>query len=381
MAERHGNWKDWLLCLAAIVYMQTPSFHNSRWYKRHPEAPRPDTTALPRKKKPVGEISKTGWLAFFENPLFLLPVGIFGGLLGLTWYTPLSLLSIICVLLAMHRAQVLVGLRLRTKALCYLVATLSMATLLYFTSLQVQVHSKQFIQQIADAVAEKGNHSKATPIATTSDVNNFHVTIDHFRPDWDKPYNPRTLFMAYYLLNGAPTLSPIDAWIHAKVSNLEQVPQIIESWSLETGPTESGPWKRLNLIPSGKHIDLYLVGSLKGEGCCMPVALDDLDDALTKPIPEKGKADASGWAFIECEGQPPCLYPYARFVIQDQSGMPYYQVIHFPDEIFRDRPISRSSTARKINMDNIPLMRPFPFDGYRSEPNGHGPTQIFRAEK
>jgi len=45
----------------------------------------------------------------------------------------------------------------------------------------------------------------------------IRIVIEYLRTDWGKPYNPRTLFMAYYLLNGTPSLSPVDLLAEIKL--------------------------------------------------------------------------------------------------------------------------------------------------------------------
>jgi hypothetical protein len=64
MAEQsYGDSKDWLLCLAAIAFMQTPSFHNNSWYNRHPEAARPSAKTQPSEsKKRFGWRGACDWL-------------------------------------------------------------------------------------------------------------------------------------------------------------------------------------------------------------------------------------------------------------------------------------------------------------------------------
>ena len=74
MAEQsYGTWLDWLLCLAAIIFMQTPSWHRSRYWKRHPERkalPQPAMTATPP--------SQTDPKQAYVVPMFVLIATIVG---------------------------------------------------------------------------------------------------------------------------------------------------------------------------------------------------------------------------------------------------------------------------------------------------------------
>ena len=71
--------------------------------KMLPNAETLEARAIPR--KPLGQ----RLLEFVEQPLFTLPVGIVGGIVGLLFYTPMLALCGLCVLLAFHRAKVVSG--------------------------------------------------------------------------------------------------------------------------------------------------------------------------------------------------------------------------------------------------------------------------------
>ena len=49
------------------------------------------------------------FLEFIEHPLFTLPVGTVGGIVGILWYSPVLAVCGACVLLAFHRAGVVAG--------------------------------------------------------------------------------------------------------------------------------------------------------------------------------------------------------------------------------------------------------------------------------
>jgi len=63
-------------------------------------------------------------LAFIEQPLFTLPIGILGGLVGLFLYSPVLTVCGVCVILAFHRAGVVSGLPFwKVQLLSYVVLT------------------------------------------------------------------------------------------------------------------------------------------------------------------------------------------------------------------------------------------------------------------
>jgi hypothetical protein len=86
----------------------TPSWHSRKYYHRHTEATAPLPAEPPlahMPKKPVHQ----RLLDFVEQPLFTLPIGIIGGLVGVFFYAPVLTVCGLCVFLAFHRAKVVAG--------------------------------------------------------------------------------------------------------------------------------------------------------------------------------------------------------------------------------------------------------------------------------
>ena len=94
--------------------------------KMPPSAEILEARAVPR--KPFGH----RLLEFVEHPLFTLPVGIVGGIVGLLFYTPMLALCGLCVLLAFHRAKVVSGESvLRIQLPAYIALSVVVMVLLY----------------------------------------------------------------------------------------------------------------------------------------------------------------------------------------------------------------------------------------------------------
>jgi hypothetical protein len=211
--------------------------------------------------------------------------------------------------------------------------------------------------------------SELSPLQTP-----FRIVISHLRTDWGHPYNPRTLIMAYYLLNKSPRLSPIDLWIDLRIINLQNVSATIEAWSIETGPTRDGPWLRLVHIPSSPHLSIYIVGSLK-DTKSGALVFPDLADSLLKPIPSQ--QEAKGWALCECPAVPPCLAWYQRIKVRDTQGKEYIQVLSLSDynSALTDNTAGigvMPSKAPQRDMAHVDVLRPFPQNAYRAEPRSEG---------
>jgi hypothetical protein len=68
---------------------------------------------------------------FIEHPLFLFPIGIMCGAMGLLIYTPALLGSAACFVAAFHRAKVVAGKPLRVQVPCYITVA-AMAVVLVF---------------------------------------------------------------------------------------------------------------------------------------------------------------------------------------------------------------------------------------------------------
>jgi len=218
------------------------------------------------------------------------------------------------------------------------------------------------------------SHNAATAVPEKPPV---RIDIDYMRTDWGHAYNPRTLLMAYYRLNGTPSLSPIDLWAEIRVINTQASPVTIEAWSIETAPTPNGPWLRLMPIPGSPHLIFYVVGSLKNKPS-NAVAVDDLTDALSAPIVKEAK----GWALCECPSTPPCLGWYERIRLRDTQGKDYSQVISLSDynaslgltKTAEAR--MRTSKAEPRDLTRVQLVRPFPQDAYRVSPKKEGQVAI-----
>jgi hypothetical protein len=70
-------------------------------------------------------------LDFVEQPLFTLPIGIIGGIVGVLVYAPVSIVCGVCIALAFHRAGVVAGEKWRKQAAAYIVLAVLLAVGLY----------------------------------------------------------------------------------------------------------------------------------------------------------------------------------------------------------------------------------------------------------
>ncbi len=90
-------------------------------------------------------------LEFIEHPLFLLVGSIIGGIVRVV-YPPILSVTVVCVLLALHRSKAVADLALRTQALCYVVLFLVTAAGLFIIGKLVSVSANRFMNGVAHSV-------------------------------------------------------------------------------------------------------------------------------------------------------------------------------------------------------------------------------------
>lgn len=115
-------------------------------------------------KAPSGE--KKGWQRFFdfiEQPLFLAVASIIGGIVGVTVYAPIFVISVVAILLALHRSKALSGMRpIAQVGWNILIFTLSMAILVW-VGRELRSGTNDFVGKIVDGVAQKIRRSMQEP--------------------------------------------------------------------------------------------------------------------------------------------------------------------------------------------------------------------------
>jgi len=94
-----------------LATQRNPDGHNPRYWRRHPEALSSKQHAMDTRniQSTVKQPIRQRLLAFVEQPLFTLSVGIIGGIVGLFLYSPVLAVCGVCVILAFHRAKVVNG--------------------------------------------------------------------------------------------------------------------------------------------------------------------------------------------------------------------------------------------------------------------------------
>jgi hypothetical protein len=92
---------------------------------------------------------------FIEQPLFLFVASIIGGIVGVTVYTPVFAICVICILLALHRSKALSGLRPIAQAGSYILTFALSMTILVWVGHKMRASTSDFISKIIDGVAQK----------------------------------------------------------------------------------------------------------------------------------------------------------------------------------------------------------------------------------
>jgi hypothetical protein len=158
---------------------ERPGFHNSRFYKRHPEKRPPEPSQV--KTAPLAslpheqgiEIVRVGQrsIDFIEHSLFILVAGIVGGLLAGLLYTPAFVICGACIVLAFHRTKVVAGTSYLIQVPSYLAlfATVTLS-LLWVRNLALRKLAEEntaFAQLVASIVVSK---IPASPVPTVTTV-------------------------------------------------------------------------------------------------------------------------------------------------------------------------------------------------------------------
>lgn len=160
-------------------------------------------------------------LAFFEQPLFTLPVGIVGGIVGVLVYMPILALSGACILLAFHRAQVVSDERPRVQIAAWVSLVVIVIFAVYGVGTLIRRHlphtltAKEIVDEWAGRFGNKLNEPRIQHYATSARVPVVPLKLRlstmsmEYRSDirtvggikWQKNYADTRL----YLINSGPS--------------------------------------------------------------------------------------------------------------------------------------------------------------------------------
>ncbi len=122
---------------------------------------------------PSGE--PTNWqrfVGFVEQPLFLAPIGIVGGVVGVILYTPVCFICGACMLLALHRSRAVADKTISVQAFCYTFLFVVMTSALLAVGVLVKASSQTFTSDLARSVGEYlkpqlGKNAVVSPMPAT----------------------------------------------------------------------------------------------------------------------------------------------------------------------------------------------------------------------
>jgi hypothetical protein len=114
---------------------------------------------------------RTAWdrfLAFIEQPFFLAPLGIIGGIVGVLVSTPVFLVCDACVLLALHRSKAVADKRKPVQWFWYCLVFIATTAILVSVGIALRNSARHFVGDVAKAVAQAiqpnmGQLPSATP--------------------------------------------------------------------------------------------------------------------------------------------------------------------------------------------------------------------------
>ncbi len=105
-----------------------------------------DTRAKPQSFAPPVPKEAGGLIDFIEHPLFLAGVSIVGVIVGVVFYTPVLLVCVVCILLALHRSKVLRGQATLLQATAYGIVLILSVGLLWGVDVLVRKPAREYLQ-------------------------------------------------------------------------------------------------------------------------------------------------------------------------------------------------------------------------------------------
>jgi hypothetical protein len=144
---------------------EQPSFHNSRFYKKHPEK-RPIEVLRSEKQTDAGIWGRI--IDFIEHNLTLLVLGIVGGLLVGLLYTPALIVCGAFVIIAFHKAKVVSGKSIKVQIMGYAIICILTTLCLFGVRRVVQAklaeENMSLAQLVASAVVSKTVVTQQAPL-------------------------------------------------------------------------------------------------------------------------------------------------------------------------------------------------------------------------
>ena len=133
---------------------------------------------------------KSGWqrfLDFIEQPLFLVVLGIIGGIVGVLVYTPVFLVCDACVLLALHRSRAVADKRTPIQVFWYGVTFLVMSSILIAVGIILRNSARGFVRDIASAVVEVTKPTVVQPSSSPAQPQTQAEPKPHENPPTEVP--------------------------------------------------------------------------------------------------------------------------------------------------------------------------------------------------
>jgi len=199
-------------------------------------------------------------LDFVEQPLFLAPVGILGGLVGLFFYLPVLIVCGACILFAFHRARVVEGrsmyVQVSVYSLLFVMTTASLYSLGILikrnmphniTASEIALELKQMLQ----SNPPPGSSSqKIDNIPPSSLVDSSGTEVPFYATVEVRVVSPGSGLMSGFWLmytgQHGSTLSPIDTLLFVRITNLKPIKIIVTAYSVDV--KDKGKWRRLTTM-------------------------------------------------------------------------------------------------------------------------------------
>jgi hypothetical protein len=255
MAEQpYGTCTDWLLCFCAVVLMQTPSWHNSRWHKNHPDQPRPTPKPVPSADPPSGKRLWHRVLDVVEQPLFTTPAGVIGGIVGAFFYTPVCLVCDACVLLAVHRSKAVADKSIKTQVIIYSLSCVITTVLLLWLAHSARKATREYAADLVTQISVGVRSRLGEPIPPASGP----AFLIFLESDQEGIIETTGLGTGWWIVNKKTnTACSAKRMIYLRVVNMQPFPVGISRFDVEFKRTSDGEFTKVPVIDFSEDSILY----------------------------------------------------------------------------------------------------------------------------
>ncbi|MGC2694884.1 MAG: hypothetical protein WA738_03755 [Candidatus Angelobacter sp.] len=204
-------------------------------------------------------------LEFLEQPLFINPLAVVGGLVGMFLFTPLLAIVGVCIVLAFHRNKTVSDKSKLVQIVAYGILFIAVIVGLYAIGSLIKKNIPQLAtrQEIAELFSKMSPRQTPTPITTQSPLPALHhnkiaepFVVELLGSMFSEDRDHGCGFWVRYKGAHGDTVSPANVALYLRIANAQAVPVTITSYTIES-KNANGQWIRLFRIPTIATLPYY----------------------------------------------------------------------------------------------------------------------------